>query len=355
MTIEIGGKRVGVKEVVEKGATLDPVVTSTSTATSSSVRPDFGGNEETIEDDRGETSTPSWSSIDPYNYADARAIFEAMGLPSGFTDNVAGQLSAEFFNEFGRWPTASELAEWQRTGSVVNYYASGYYNLPTFFGYDDGESRTWFHNVNSELRPMSGEELTRMLGPADRAEGKGFRMLSAEDVQALLGVTSGSRGRGGGGRGGGGRGPVFDRDQLMAAATDIWRGYLLEEPADVAGLVESYIRRATSFAREGGSLDFSTFIRNAALDTPRGKMIYAQKPDSIPHEQYLATYVAPVRALGLRESRTADLAIAGARRAAAPGAFSAQLQRIGEFRNQNQGSFGQRFANLLRQTGVIGT
>jgi hypothetical protein len=302
--------------------------------------------------------TFNWASDNPFDYAQTKDLLtSAYGIESDLADNIAQDLAQDFFDTFGHWPSYAELAAWEKTQARGTYYGNQFYRLPPMFGVDNEDGTyNWFANADGELTEITVTDpaFRPQFGGSTAAVGGTTSILTRGEIAAVLGA--GRRGRGGGGGGGGGgRGPVFDRAQLRDAATEIWRALLIEEPDNLDSLVDSFISSATSFARQGGVLNFETFIRNAALATPRAKMIYARKPESVAHESYLAAYATAVRNLGLRESRTADLAVAGAAAGSGSGAFQEQITRLTEFQAANQGQFSQRFANTIRQLGVLGT
>lgn len=140
--------------------------------------------------------------------------------------------------------------------------------------------------------------------------------------------------RGGSGRSGGGGavGPtedeirnMFDLDALATAATNIWRGLLLEEPEDSRGLARAYVDSIVASGAEK-EIDFEQFIRTRVKDTARYASIYKRKPDSYSEEQFLQPYFQAASQM-TTPGRAASVAIGGAQFAASGQQFMQRLNR----------------------------
>lgn len=292
-----------------------------------------------------------------YSTADARTAsshalvsewLKDNGLSSSVAGDFANELAADFFQREGRWPSPAELIASDETANQMTWASQGLYLLPQVFGVRGPDGIDYFTND-----PKGGLVQVDTSGGVSRTFSFGnVPLFSPGDIAGILG-TNQSSGRGGGA----GRAPaVFDRDQLIAEATELWRGRLLEEPDNVGGLVDEYTQKANSFwMGQGGKLDFATFVLGRTEGTARYKTLYAKKPESLSHEQYLGQYVQAARGLGLRESATMREVEAGAASGASAAGFASRLETLPEVSAGNQGAFSQRFANHVAQLGVRGT
>lgn len=301
---------------------------------------------------------PKYSTADPRtatNHAIVSEWLKNNGLSSSVAGDFANDLASDFFRREGRWPSPAELLSDPSTQNRMTWASQGLYLLPPVFGVRGPDGIEYFTNdPNGGLVPIDTS------GGVSRTFSFGnVPIFNPGDIDAILGTAQeggGGGGRGGGG-GGGGRAPaVFDREQLIAAAIQTWRGRLLEEPDNVESLVDEYIQKANSFwMSKGGQLDFETFILGKAEATPRHKMLYARKPESMTHDQYLGQYVQAVRALGVSERTAMREVEAGASVGASAAGFSERLETLPEVVAGNQGTFSQRFAAQIAQLGVRGT
>lgn len=310
-----------------------------------------------------EETPPRYSTADTRSASNHAVVTEWLkdnGVSSSIAGDFANDLANDFYSREKRWPNPWELISSNDTANQMTWASQGLYLLPEMFGVrGEGGRIDYFRNdpkAGFEQIEMS-DNFARFLVRPDR----NIPIFSPDDIAGILSTSQmggGGGGGGGGGRGGGaGRAPaVFDRDQLIAQATELWRGRLLEEPDNVGGLVDEYIQKANSFwMGQGGQLDFATFVLGRTEGTARYKTLYAKKPGSMSHEQYLGQYVQAVRGLGLRESTAMREVTAGASTGVSAAGFSARLETSPEVVGGNQGAFSQRFANHLAQMGVRGT
>lgn len=113
------------------------------------------------------------------------------------------------------------------------------------------------------------------------------------DLAGAMGATQQRLGRiggGGGGSGSVGRQPQkFDRDQLLEAARSMWRSTLVDvDERQIAAAVDGFMREANSFwVKDGGSLDFETFVSKRIRNTTLYKQLYRNKPQGMTDAQYL--------------------------------------------------------------------
>lgn len=321
-----------------------------------------GGTATTTEEPR----QPSFSSADfttGATYDTVKSMLGDAGIPAGMAGDLINTWATDWERQRGRWPTLDDFLNDPTFFNQAQWTAGGFWALPTRFrvANPDGTFTYYRNNRTGGIDEIPNPSIN--FGSADRAErdaksrGSYYPTFTPEQVQSILsaGTTltrpSPSRGpsRGSPGR----QAPVFDEAQLREAATAIWRGLLLEEPDNIDPIVDEYVRKASSFfVGQGGQLDFETFIREKALGSGRGKLLYAKKPESLSHEQYLAQYVTAVRQLGLRESEALPLIESGATSGAGAAGFSDRLQRNTTVQVMNQGPIGQRMANLLNATGL---
>ncbi len=307
-----------------------------------------------------EEAAPRFSTADTRAARDHAIVtewFKDSGVSSSVASDFANDLAQDFFNENGRWPTASELILSNETTNQMAWAAQGLYLLPGVFGVRSADGIDYFQND-----PKQGLTQIDLSGERFRLTStlRNVPIFSPDDIAGILGTNQmggGGGGRGGGGGGGAGRAPaVFDRDQLIAEATELWRGRLLEEPDNVEAIVDEYVQKANSFwMGQGGQMDFGTFVLGKTEGTSRYKTLYAKRPESLSHEQYLAQYVQAVRGLGLRESVAMREIEAGASTGAGVAGFANRLETTPEVVAGNQGAFSQRFANHVAQLGVRGT
>ena len=321
--------------------------------------PGTGGGSLTEEVEQETTTSTSFTGSDLYQALKDQFVAD-FEIASSYADNAARRVFETFNQNVGRYPNS--LSEVLGTSTYLNvgqFYASGAYNLPPTFTTD---GTTYINDPAGGMMPFnpaagpSGVITGVGLTPDQLSGGRSPLIgpnLSTDQIGALLGL---SRRSGGGSGGGGGRqAPVFDEAQLKEGAREIWRGMLLEEPANLDGLVKGFMSQATAFARKGGSLDFQTYVLGEARKAARYKTLYGKKPESMGEPEYLAQYVAPVRALGLRESQAMPIIEQGAANAPGLAGFNEGLERQTAVQSANQGKFSQRFAALVSQLGVKGT
>jgi len=153
-----------------------------------------------------------------------------------------------------------------------------------------------------------------------------------------------------GGGGSGAAGPTFDIEQLTQAGQNIWRGLLLDENPDIRILAQAYVDQAT--ANPNQALDFTAFVRQRALATPRAKSIYRNKPEGMSEEDYIMQYYQA--AMQISGPHNAEgIAIGGAQMQADPYSYQARLQRTAEY--QSSSGFINGLEERLRTlSGVLG-
>lgn len=152
------------------------------------------------------------------------------------------------------------------------------------------------------------------------------------------------------GSGSGAMGPSFDIEQLTMAGQNIWRGLTLSENPNIRSLAQSYIDQVTANPQQ--ALDFTAFIRRHALDTPRAKNIYINKPPGMSEEDYISQYYQAAMQLAGPHGAEA-IAIGGAQMQADPYAYQQRLMRTDAYTSSSSfiNSIEQRLRNLV---GVLG-
>lgn len=296
----------------------------------------------------------AWHTIDPASYQWlADNVKDVWGLSKteivGRIDLAARGLTSQL----GRVPSAGELLQYPIFTQYMDTLASGFSVLPPFFNFDGG---LYFND------PLAGP--TQITGESLKAEGISGSILTdlrrrqdiptfdADQLSQLLGA--GRRGRGGrrgGGRGGGGRAAIpFDRNQLIRGATEQLRSLLFEEPRDVEKIVDDYIKQANAFwRREGGQLDFETFVENQGLGSARARTLYRNKPEFMSHREYLSQFISTAGGFGLSTDTTRGLVERGAELGISQAAFGERVSRTREATVRNAGSFSQRLGAQAAQ------
>jgi hypothetical protein len=209
--------------------------------------------------------------------------------------------------------------------------------------------------------PWSGPQAspTRYV-PGDRHAFGGLRRpvptITEEQMFAIMNPSpsSGSGRRGGGG--GGGRAPrVFDRAELVEGVTNRWRDKLLEDPdeAGVNTIVDSYASKGNAFwMSKGGDLDFDTFVVNELRKRSRYKVLYARKDPHLTDEEWMGRYRGVVEQFGFNEQTFRRETEAGLTSGVGLAGFGERVGRTREARTINQGSYSQRFAANMAQSGL---
>ena len=164
-----------------------------------------------------------------------------------------------------------------------------------------------------------------------------------------------------GGGGGGSRGPtaddirnMYDEDQLTNAATEIWQGYLWEDPTHARKMAREYIDTMVSTLGQQ-EVDFETFIRTKAEQTSRWKTLYRNKPEGVDPRAYVQPYaraaVSMVGGAAGASQTVSDLVAGGAALGASADAFGNRLARTDA--NRNSGGFVQGLENGLSEINGI--
>jgi hypothetical protein len=308
-------------------------------------------------------SSQSYSTAKPTDHALAVESLVDRGIPRSVAGDLANQLADRYREVQKSWPTVFELLSDQQAINQITHVYGGLYALPPAFGVqEENGSVNWYRNS-----PLSG---VQPIGPGNDDFGFGLKALAAGDhqlpvfdrdeVSSILSSAGFGPDPGGGGGGGGGaapKPPAWDRDQLIEGASRLWRGMLLTEPgADLERYVDEYVTKATSFLMdEGGRLDFETFILGKIRQTPRYKVLYQAKAPGVSEEAHLSQYVSAVRQLGFPDRSLDKYVTQGAASGASVQGFTERLTKTGDFMAANQGSFSQKFGNMVAQLGIRGT
>ena len=257
----------------------------------------------------------------------------------------------------GVWPRGTDLLGWDVAQNSIWTFASGASNLPATITLinDDGSEQRWFNNPVRGLIPVPAPIDAPFTEEALQA--RRGAVISAADLPSILaGLSPISQPRGGGGTGRKAR--SFDRRQLSEAATNRWRGLLLEEPedAELDSLVSDYITEANAFwVRDSGSLDFDTFVTDRIRTQDRHAFLYGKKPEFQSEAEYMGGFRQTVSQFGLSSAGELRELESGASSGVGLAGFGERVSRTRESRLINQGSFSQRLAGSLAGSGLGGS
>jgi len=303
-----------------------------------------------------------YSSGAPEEYAYVRKTFaDQYDLPASDLTWRINELAAQWKDEHGRWPKGTELYQWDTAQNSIWTYATGFSRLGSIITIDDPEAGAQYHYYNDPVRGLvnwSQDDLLRIRNRGIDPEGKAVSTYAAADLPAILAGVS-PRSTGSGGRGSAARtAQTFDRRELARAAMERWRGELMEEPDDkeLERLVSGYIKDANAFwVGKAGRLDFDTYIMDNLERTPRWSTLYSKKPPAMTPAEYRAQYQQSVGQFGL-SSRTAQKQVeSGLTSGAGVAGFTERVSRTREARTINAGTYSQRFAQSMAQSGLGGT
>lgn len=247
---------------------------------------------------------------------------------------------------------------WQE--AVVDRINTDIANVAQLLNLDLLYAEGWFNGQKVNLLNYL-TDTAEQLGPAlDLQTPNGVRyMLELARLwvgERWPGFTDALRGKGappprGGGRGRGNIRDQFDLDELTSAVNQMARGLLLAEASNARQIAKTYVNLVANNPEK--RLDFKTFVRERLLETPRAKLIYANKPESMSHEEFLQPYVnAAAQMIGPGfGTQRADLSINAARLGASPGAFAARLSRTRQV--QSSSPFMERLGQRLARFGSV--
>jgi hypothetical protein len=313
------------------------------------------------DDDTATDKIPKWSTSSPTDHALIVEELKNRGIPAAVAGDLANDLADQYLRQKGTLPSVFDLLSDPTAINRMSYTQSGLYALPSAFGVRqaDGTVRYYKNDPLQGIAVVTASSDDFGFGLKEMASS-GTPVFAHDDVAAILASAGfGTKPGGGGGGGGGGvapKPPVWDRDQLIESASNMWRGMLLDEPADVGRIVDDYTARAASFFMEqGGRMDFETFVLGRIRETPRYRILYQNMQPGISEEAHLGQYVQAVRQLGFRDQRVNELVTQGASSGASVAGFTERLERRPEYVQANQGKFSQQFGNMISQLGIRGT
>lgn len=321
-----------------------------------------------------EASEQSWTSADPAGWSNVSSATKSVyGFSTITAFKSRANLAAEAFREAnGRWPSASELLNDPTYQQYVGNLAAGMPYFPPVFAVDQ---TTYYNDPLTGPQPFNTSTINSTLGPGEidqllnsgELNNSGVLSLrpqvnwTMEQFQALrqqlAPARGGGRGGGGGGGGGGRAARVFDRDQLIEASTDRWKGLLYEDPTEqqIGGLVDSYINKSQAFwMGQGGNLDFDTYIVNQMRKQPRHKLLYQRKDAHLTEEEWMMRYRPVVEQFGLNSQATRREVESGLVSGAGQAGFTERVSRTREARNADGGAFSRRVAAGLASMGRLG-
>ena len=271
----------------------------------------------------------------------------------------------KFKNERGYWPSATELWSYSSYHETLNLLASGRAYMNPYFGiWNEDGSTTWVENTQFEWREADAQTAWFMSG-GDLVQNQmtaGFMpdRFTTEQLFLMTESMSPISGAGGsGGSGGAGREPMaFDRAQLAEEATNRWRGLLLEEPdqATLDSIVGDYISEANAFwMKEAGRLDYDTFVVDRVRATNRHTSLYEKKPEFQSEAEYMGGFRQTVGQFGFNDRAALRETEAGAHSGAGLAGFGERVGRTAEARLASTGSYSQRFAASMADSGLGST
>lgn len=310
----------------------------------------------------------NWTSVDPSGW---RQVQEYVKATYGLTTNSyyktrIDKAADEFYAREGRWPSSLELVQDANANRYVYNVAAGYNQLPPTFSVDgaiyyndpyDGPKRIAAYESVNDLGPGA---VDAMLEEGTMTTSGAFRnpraSFTQDEFRSVITSLSPVRASAGGGGGGGGRSArAYDRDQLIEAGTDRWKGIMLEDPTDIARHVDAFIANANSFwMKDGGNLDFDTFLLNKMRETPRYKTLYRKIGQYQTEEEYMGQYRSTVERFGMNERAATREIEAGLTSGAGLAGFTDRVSRTREVRLSNQGGFSQQLAAGMAQMGRMG-
>ena len=303
-----------------------------------------------------EPSAPSYSSAAGDQYDRVRVLAkDAYGFSSvAMTSDRTNWAAAKFKAEMGRWPSATELWSYTPYQNTLQLLASGGAYMEPFFGFrgEDGGTQ-WVINNGLEWTQPSIGSLLAGIG----AIGANLQNLTVhQDLAAMLASLSPVRQPSGGGGGGAGRAAlVFDRAQLAEEATNRWRGLLLEEPdqATLDSIVNGYVTDANGFwMKEAGRLDFDTYVLNKIRAQDRHSYLYKKKPEFQSESEYMGGFRQTVGQFGMGSRATLRETEAGAHSGVGLAGFGERVEKTREARLINSGTYSQKFASSMAQSGI---
>ena len=292
-------------------------------------------------------NTP-WTSFDPVGW---KYVAEGSKDLYGFTRESdfkgrANTAARQYYARNGEWPSSSQLMEDPTYNRYLGVLASGVTNAPRMFQVDgtnyyndplNGPVAVAPWNINTTLGP-GGIDAALESGQLDhRGNFTPKAVFTKEEFVSMIGSLSPIRtSGGGGGRGGGGRAArAFDREQLISAGNDRYAGLMFEDADEkkMGQWVDRYMDRANAFwMKEGGSLDFDTFLVNEIEKTSRYKELYKRKGDGVTPEEYMAKYRSTVEQFGFNQRTTQRYTESGLKSGAGMAGFSERLGRTREGR-----------------------
>lgn len=313
-------------------------------------------------------ATPPSFSSDPEYKDQFRSVRERAKDAYGFgtVSDVDGRVrwaAEQFRTTQGRWPTNDELWAYSPLHEALNHLASGASQMGTMVGISElGQPTSWWTNTMTGFEPIGNIDVAienmGAISDPDYITSKVYTPEQFEAIAQSLSPVSAS-GRGSSGRGSSGgvgrQGLVFDRKQLAEEVTNRWRGLLLEEPDDatLSKIVNGYINDANSFwMNEAGQLDFDTYVVDRIRGEDRYNFLYEKKPEFQSESEYMTGFRQTASQFGMNDRATLREVEAGAHSGAGLQGFGERVSRTAEVRAGSTGSYSQRFASTMAQSGL---
>ncbi len=256
----------------------------------------------------------------------------------------------------GRPPSPQELYSYPKFQNTMALLANGGSLMDNAFIWQDTETGLQHTVINNgfEWSELPQGVVGTTPGRAVQDYFGNLRVYDDEALSQLLSNLSPISG-GGAGSGAGRADRAFDRAQLVDAATERWRGLLLEDPGETraGSIADEYMKEANAFwMREGGNLDYDTFVLGKIRGESRHKYLYGKKPGFQSEAEYMTGFRNVLAGQGINEQATLREIEAGASSGVGLAGFSERVGRTREARLTNTGGFGNQLAGNMAATGI---
>lgn len=169
-------------------------------------------------------------------------------------------------------------------------------------------------------------------------------------------LSTSLRRRTGGGRAGAGGRSIRDQFDLEALSLSInaqYNALLLKDAPNAKALARAYVDQVV--ANPGKALDFNTWVRNRVLDDPTAKWVFANKPEGVSHEEYMAQKAQAIASVLGTPEDFGDRARGAAALNASPDALAGRLKlHAGVQRSENfLTSIENRYRSAARLLGAL--
>jgi len=307
-----------------------------------------------VEEAIGGGSIPVYNTtrVEDYNWVASRfaEAYDVNKSDLRVRINGLAELWKQTYGGGQRFPTGPELFSWDVAVNSITTFASGMSALPNVFGIigEDGRAVYYLNDPTKGIVPAVGNI------PYSPRGAPVYTQDEFNQLRGVLAPTSGS-GRGSSGSGTGRTTQVWDRRELSQAVTEKYRSWLLEEADDalVNQWVTEYTNEANAFwMAQAGRLDFDSFLTEKLRSTKRYQTLYQKKPEFQTEGEYLAGFRNVTSGYGLSGRVTQRELEAGMGAGQSTKGFAERVGSIREVYAGNQGTFSQKFAQKMADTGI---